>query len=163
MPIQRKNRRVLSESQDGCGSAYKWYLSWWEQNAQWFITEKTGGKMLKPGAFSLFPLLGFSIWIKWGVYEGRQWGQRWWEIGCGRKDILHLPIQSVVFSNFEMKEKNADGIAPEWITADCKVQKAWVRRWWGILHVGHFHSPFFMFYFLTLALWSPVDYFWNLQ
>lgn len=116
---------------------------------------ENGEKMLKRGAFSLFPLLGFSIWIKWGVHEGRQWGQRWWEIGCRRKDILHLPIQSVVFSNFEMKEKNTDGIAPECITADCKVQKAWVRRWRGILHVGHFPQPFFTVLFFDSGLVVP--------
>lgn len=40
-----------------------------------------------------------------------------------RKDILHLPIQSVAFSNFEMKEKNAGRFAAECITLNSKVQK----------------------------------------
>lgn len=76
------------------------------------------------GCFSLFPSLRFSIWIKWGVHVGRGRGvQGCWEIACWRKDILHLPIQSVVFSNFEMKEKNADRVAPKFITVDGKEQK----------------------------------------
>lgn len=41
---------------------------------------------------------------------------------AGEKDILHFSIQSVVFSNFEKKEKNADRIAPECITEDCEVK-----------------------------------------
>lgn len=56
-----------------------------------------------------------------------------------------------------MKEKNSDRIAPEYITVGCKVQKPWVRHWWGIPHAGHFYSPF-----PNLLFWSPVAHFLNL-
>lgn len=40
-----------------------------------------------------------------------------------------------------MKEKNADRIAPGCIAVGCKVQN--LRSDAGILHAGHFFSPFF--------------------
>lgn len=49
-----QNRSVLSESQDGCWGMYKWYLSWWRENAQWFITEETQEKC-SSWALSPFP------------------------------------------------------------------------------------------------------------
>ena len=104
-----------------------------------------------------FPSLRFSIWIKWGVHVGRQRrGQGCWEIACSRRDILHLPIQSVVFSNFEMKGKNAERIAAECIAVDWEAQEPQVRSWWGILHTGLFFlsRPQFL---LLLLLKIPSD------
>lgn len=42
--------------------------------------------------------------MKWGVHGGWGWGW-WWEMACSRRDILHFPVQSVVFSNFEGKRE----------------------------------------------------------
>lgn len=77
----------------------------------------------------LFPLcLDFSIWIKQCVDVGRQ--RRDGENARRGKDVLHLSIQSVVFSNFEMKEKNADRIAARSIRDDCKAEKSWIKLCW---------------------------------
>lgn len=54
-----QNISVLSESQDGCWGMCKWNLSWWRENAQWFITEGTQEKMLKLGTFSFSLHLDF--------------------------------------------------------------------------------------------------------
>lgn len=73
-------------------------------------------------------------------------GQGWREMARSRKDILHLPIQSVAFSNFEMKEKKAGRFAAECIRLNSKVQKEKNPKqkkkkpgsaWRGILHAGH--------------------------
>lgn len=42
--------------------------------------------------------------MKWGVHGGWGWGW-WWEMACSRRDILHFPVPSVVFSNFEGKRE----------------------------------------------------------
>lgn len=81
--------------------------------------------------------------VGWGGARGR--GQGWREMARSRKDVLHLPIQSVAFSNFEMKERGAGRFAAGCIALNSKVRKKKKKTrkkpgsaWRGILHAGHF-------------------------
>lgn len=99
-----QNRSVLSESQDGCWGMNKWYLAWWRENLPMIYSWESTGKMLELCVFPFSFHLDFPFeWNEVCMQAGRG-EQGWWDIARRRKDILHLHIQSVVFSNFEKEE-----------------------------------------------------------
>lgn len=64
------------------------------------------GRNARAGCFSLYLHFLFELnEVCTQACEERGGGQGWRAMARSRKDILHLPIQSVAFSNFEMKEK----------------------------------------------------------
>lgn len=120
MPIQRKQECVVRIS--GWMSAHVQVISILMKRERPVIYSRGNtGRNARAGCFSLhldflFELNGVCTQCLRGGG-----GQGWREMARSRKDILYLPIQSVAFSNFEMKEKNAGRFAAKCITLNRKV------------------------------------------